>query len=106
MKTKILFSIIIAVIVIVTLVSQLFFCTTEGNAWWYVTFLPFQFCFFGILGYKLTYKNVVLWTLMSIPVYLLLSFQFDIIMLHKLLAIAIGGFLFVIIMWIIRKIAK
>jgi len=104
MKTKTFYLLIIAVIITVTLLSQLFYCKTEGNAWWYAIFLPCQFCFFGFLGYKLTYKNIILWTLMIIPIFLLLSFQFNIIILQKLLAIAIGGLLFVIIMWIIRKI--
>ena len=106
MKIKIVFFIGIVVVPIIIVLFQLSFPETEGKPWWYVIYLPFQFCFFRILGYQLTLKNMVRWTFISIPVFLLLTFQFNLLILNKLLALIIGGLLFVIIVWVIRKIAN
>jgi hypothetical protein len=76
----------------------------QGAFYWYILYIPMIISLFGIFGAKITVKNILIWTAISIPVFLFLFFDFNLIIAYKLLAVIIGGALSVAFLWLIQKI--
>jgi hypothetical protein len=104
MKHKFIYLTLFTIIVLVTLLGNLFLLPEkQGNFLWYILYIPMLISLLGLFSTTMTIKKILIWTVISIPIFLFCSFQFNLPILFKLIAIVVGGGISCGFLWLMQK---